>query len=224
MTPKASDLAVAGRSNSHSMLIGTLPLPLFWLLRRLDADPFLQTEYACIAAAAYTTQDSFHEIYEKSTRKRVVLAYSENDVGSIEKHGYKYQPSRFSSGCVFIAFSLVIITVSLGPGRGEGESQASGHSLGLKEIITEKKMKMKYNISLSIYGSAALLLDLGRFFSFLNLYIVGRTPWTGDRQSQGRCLHTEQHKHRINAHRLPCLEWDSNPLSQCLSERRQFMP
>jgi hypothetical protein len=29
-------------------------------------------------------------------------------------------------------------------------------------------------------GSAVLLLDLGRFFSFLILYRVGRTPWTGD--------------------------------------------
>jgi hypothetical protein len=27
--------------------------------------------------------------------------------------------------------------------------------------------------------------------------------------SQGRYLHTEQHKRRINAHRHPCLEWDS---------------
>jgi hypothetical protein len=25
-----------------------------------------------------------------------------------------------------------------------------------------------------------LLLDIGRFFSFLILYIVGRTPWGGD--------------------------------------------
>jgi hypothetical protein len=31
-----------------------------------------------------------------------------------------------------------------------------------------------------IYGSAVLLLDLGCFFSFLILYTVGRTPWTGD--------------------------------------------
>jgi hypothetical protein len=35
-------------------------------------------------------------------------------------------------------------------------------------------------IYLSIYGSAVLLLDLGRFFSFSILYTVGRTPWTGD--------------------------------------------
>jgi hypothetical protein len=44
------------------------------------------------------------------------------------------------------------------------------------------------------------LLDLGRFFSFLILYKVGRTPWTGIRPSQGLYLHTEQHKHRMNAH------------------------
>jgi hypothetical protein len=34
--------------------------------------------------------------------------------------------------------------------------------------------------ALSIYGSAALV-NLGRFFSFLILYIVGRAPWTGDK-------------------------------------------
>jgi hypothetical protein len=39
------------------------------------------------------------------------------------------------------------------------------------------------------------LLCLGRFFSFLIRYTVGRTPWTGD-QSVTRLLPT----HRINAH------------------------
>jgi hypothetical protein len=42
--------------------------------------------------------------------------------------------------------------------------------------------------------------------------------------SQGRYLHTGQHKHRINAHRHPCLEWDSNPRSRFLRGRRQFIP
>jgi hypothetical protein len=36
-------------------------------------------------------------------------------------------------------------------------------------------------------------------FQFLNPYIVGRTPWTGDHPVT-RQLHTEQRKHRINAH------------------------
>jgi hypothetical protein len=43
------------------------------------------------------------------------------------------------------------------------------------------------------------LLGLGRFFSFLILYTVGMTPWTGISPSQGRYLHIEQQKHRINA-------------------------
>jgi hypothetical protein len=41
--------------------------------------------------------------------------------------------------------------------------------------------------------------------------------------SQGRYLHTEEHKHRINAHRHPCLEWDSKPRSRRWNERSQFM-
>jgi hypothetical protein len=45
-------------------------------------------------------------------------------------------------------------------------------------------------------------------------------------QSQGRYLHTGQHKHRINAYTYqhPCPEWDSNPRSQSPRERKQFMP
>jgi hypothetical protein len=41
--------------------------------------------------------------------------------------------------------------------------------------------------------------------------------------SQGRHLHTGQHKHRINTYRHPCLKWDSNPQSQCFRGRRQSM-
>jgi hypothetical protein len=43
-------------------------------------------------------------------------------------------------------------------------------------------------------------------------------------KSQGRYLNTGQHKHGINAHRHIFPEWDSNPRSQRLSERKQFMP
>jgi hypothetical protein len=41
-------------------------------------------------------------------------------------------------------------------------------------------LSMFLSIYLSIYGSTVLLLDLGRFFSFLIFYTVSRTPWTGD--------------------------------------------
>jgi hypothetical protein len=33
-----------------------------------------------------------------------------------------------------------------------------------------------------IYSYAALLLDLGYFYSFLILYAVGGTPWMGDQR------------------------------------------
>jgi hypothetical protein len=62
-------------------------------------------------------------------------------------------------------------------------------------------------------------LDLRHFFSFLILYTVGRNLWTGDHPVE-RTLPT----HRINAHRHPYLEWDSNPRHQCSSWRRRFMP
>jgi hypothetical protein len=92
---------------------------------------------------------------------------------------------------------------------------------------TQKKT-FKYMVLTTyvIYLSMALqsfLLDLGRFFSFLictqSAGLLGR----GISASQGRYLHTEQHKHTINTHRHPCLEWDSNPQSQRSSEQRQFM-
>jgi hypothetical protein len=79
------------------------------------------------------------------------------------------------------------------------------------------------NRTASIYGSTALV-DLGRFFSFLiytqsvGLLGLGISP------SQGRYLHTEQHKHRINTHTHPCLEWNSNPWSQSSSGWRRFIP
>jgi hypothetical protein len=69
------------------------------------------------------------------------------------------------------------------------------------------------NFWISVYGSTTLRWPWS-LFRFLILYTLGRTPSTG---------HTEHHKHRINAHRYPCLEWDSNPRPQCLSERKRFM-
>jgi hypothetical protein len=47
--------------------------------------------------------------------------------------------------------------------------------------------------NLSIYASTALV-DLWPLFQFLNLYTVGRTPWTEDQLAGSRYLHTEQSK------------------------------
>jgi hypothetical protein len=77
----------------------------------------------------------------------------------------------------------------------------------------------------NLYLSMALQPFVGPWppsFSFLiytkSVGLLGReiSP------SQGRYLHTEQHTHRINAHRHACFEWNSNPRSQCSSKPRQF--
>jgi hypothetical protein len=59
------------------------------------------------------------------------------------------------------------------------------------------------------------LLDLGRFFSFLIYTQSVGLLGGGISQSQGRYIHTEQHKHRINAHGYPWFDLDSNPRSLC---------
>jgi hypothetical protein len=77
-----------------------------------------------------------------------------------------------------------------------------------------------------IHSSVALQASVRPrpLFQFLDPIHSGTTAWTGISPSQGPYLHTEQQKDRINRHRHPCLEWDSNPRSQWLSERKQFMP
>jgi hypothetical protein len=66
-------------------------------------------------------------------------------------------------------------------------------------------------------------MELGRVFSFLihtqSVGLLGR--WISP--SQGPFLYTEQQEHRINAHRHPCLDWDSNPRSQCSRGRRRYL-
>jgi hypothetical protein len=79
------------------------------------------------------------------------------------------------------------------------------------------------SIHLSIYLSMALqpFVRPWPLFSLLIFYTVGLLGW-GICQSQGRYLHRSTH--RTNAHKHPCLKLDSNPRSQCLSGRTQFMP
>jgi hypothetical protein len=64
------------------------------------------------------------------------------------------------------------------------------------------------------------------FCSFLIIWTVGKAPegrgWRST--SLKAALNTGQHKHRINAEKQSCLEFDLNPRLQYLSGRRQFMP
>jgi hypothetical protein len=93
-------------------------------------------------------------------------------------------------------------------------------SLGQKKIICV--LSHTHLLTLSIYGSTALV-DLGPLFSFLIYTQTVGILGLGISPSQGLYLHTEQHKHRINAHKHTCLESYSNPRSQCCSGRRHFM-
>jgi hypothetical protein len=88
-------------------------------------------------------------------------------------------------------------------------------------LLPELDLSIYLSICLSLYLSIylsvylwlySLLLYLGRVFNLLILYTVGTIPWTGDQP-----VATEQQKHRINADRHSCFEWDSNPRSQCAS-------
>jgi hypothetical protein len=66
------------------------------------------------------------------------------------------------------------------------------------------------------------LLGLGRFpvsWSYTqSVGLLGR----GINLLQGIYIHTEQHKHKINAH-TERLQWNSNPRYQLSRDRRQFM-
>jgi hypothetical protein len=81
-------------------------------------------------------------------------------------------------------------------------------------LSLRRKLSVLYFI---INGSAALPLGLGRFFRFLILYRIGRTPWTGDQPVSHRTTQTQ------NKLTHPCLV-ESNPGRQCSSKRRQVRP
>jgi hypothetical protein len=105
---------------------------------------------------------------------------------------------------------------------GEDKSIRLPHHTGRNEVFmsvsTSTLVMFRLSLSLSLF-----LLLLGHpwnasfHFSFLILrHSVGFLA-RGISLSQGCYVQ----KHRINSDIHPCLEWDSNPRSQCLSERRQ---
>jgi hypothetical protein len=102
-------------------------------------------------------------------------------------------------------------------------------------FLLYKDLIMKYNIlalcKFVVWGLFihqwlyTPLLGPGLFFSFV-IFFTQTVGLLGQVISplQGRYLHAGQHKHRINAHRHPCLECNSKPWSQRSGEWRQFMP
>jgi hypothetical protein len=88
--------------------------------------------------------------------------------------------------------------------------------------------KVHYRFLPFIHSSMALEFFVGPwpFLRFRNLfYTDDRTIWMSD-QPVARPLTTHRTTQTQNkrTHRHPWLEWNSNPRSQCSSERRQLMP
>jgi hypothetical protein len=107
-------------------------------------------------------------------------------------------------------------------GCGEGKNLAlagikAGPSLYRQSCPNSYRSTSNY---LPVYFSRVLLPFVGPWprFQFLDLFThsVGLLGW-GISPLQGHYLHTGEHKNRIKAHMLPCLKWDWNPRSQCLS-------
>jgi hypothetical protein len=75
------------------------------------------------------------------------------------------------------------------------------------------------------HPSSTLHIRLCGLFPFrinseiMNLLDSWYDSFDGGATQRKVATYTRQHKHRIKAHRHPCLEWDSNPRSQCLSEK-----
>jgi hypothetical protein len=101
-------------------------------------------------------------------------------------------------------------------------------------------MKEKQNVIVTLQDSttattaitssfSSLIIRLSGLFPFrinpeIMKTVVGRTFWTRDKLCRKAATYAGQHKHRRNAERYRCLEWDSNPRFQCLSGRRYTMP
>jgi hypothetical protein len=56
-------------------------------------------------------------------------------------------------------------------------------------------------------------------FQFLNHTNRRQDSLGGGLALRKTAIYTGQQKHRINAGKHPCLEWDSNPRPQCLKGR-----
>jgi hypothetical protein len=124
------------------------------------------------------------------------------------------QPSRNYRGTIRVFFSSIMKkSVSLW-----GKQRPDIHciaGLRMRKILCHPFHSF-------IHSSMALQPFVGPwpFLQFRNhFYTDGRIPWT----SQGRYLHTGQHKRNKRTHRHPCLEWDSNSQLQRSNKRRQFM-
>jgi hypothetical protein len=94
----------------------------------------------------------------------------------------------------------------------------------LYNVQTRTRIHTYGNITTYLPMALQPLWTLAAFSALIHTQQSVGLLWRVISPSQGRYLRTEQHKHGINAHRHPCLDWDSNPRSQCSNGRRRFIP
>jgi hypothetical protein len=160
------------------------------------------------------------------------------------KHWDRGFESYSKHGCLFACSSVLVLScISSGHTTGlslvQGVLRAAYTRFLISELILNGNrpkslihMPACPTASLSIYVSIYLSIYLWLYNSWLLAHFLiswsltesARPLGRGISPSEGRYLHTGQHKHKIKAHRPPCLKRDSNPLTQCLSGRRKFMP
>jgi hypothetical protein len=99
-------------------------------------------------------------------------------------------------------------------GGSEGPRLRTATCLGRRAPVSALFRRI-YVAQLEYWASVKRFVSL----QFLNLRQSTELLGRGISPSQGRYLH----KHRINADKHPCLEWDSNPRSQRSREQRHFI-
>jgi hypothetical protein len=84
-----------------------------------------------------------------------------------------------------------------------------------RSIIMKRCSLPSEFVGLHLQHGSTALVDLGRVVSFL-IYRLDSLGWGS--ATRKAATHTQDSTNRINAHRHPCLECDSNPRSQCTSK------
>jgi hypothetical protein len=102
------------------------------------------------------------------------------------------------------------------------EKWVRNNKRGQSPVWAVRTVERNLFIYLFIYSSKALCWTLAAFSVFDFLQSAGFFGRGSARRKAATC--TRDNTNRINAHRNQCLKWDSNRRSQCLSERRKFMP
>jgi hypothetical protein len=91
--------------------------------------------------------------------------------------------------CVYSVFMLFCMQVAALRRADPPSKESYRLCIGLRNWKSGRSPKRKRKkIYLCLYSS---LLDLGRFFSFLNPYAVGKTPWTGDQHRRKAAIYTQ---------------------------------